>query len=108
MVIKWAPLATKSLKEIYYFYLPQTGRPKARSIADELRQETRYLLIFPEMGRKEAMDNGQLSDYRYIVKGYYKIYYVIYPTYILITLVWDTRRNPELLTQLLNTPPTQQ
>ena len=103
MVIKWSPLARRSLKEIYQFYLPKTGKEKAYAIVAELKRETRYLLIFPEMGKKEAPDINAPYDYRYIVKGHYKIYYLILPQYILIGLVWDTRRNPESLTKLLNT-----
>ena len=107
MVIKWSPLAQRSLKEIYLFHLPKTGREKAHANVTELKKETRYLLIFPEMGRKEPVEINSY-DYRYIVKGHYKIYYIILPTHILIGLVWDTRRNPELLTKLLNISPTQQ
>lgn len=96
----WTPLAVDSLKDIYRFYLSQTGRAKARQIVDEIRSETRYLLIFPELGALEQSDI--LSEgYRYIVKNHCKIYYTVHPDHILIALVWDTRRNPELLRKYL-------
>ena len=101
MVIKWSSLARQSLKEIYQFYLPNTGKEKARNIVNELKRETRYLLIFPEMGQKEPVDI-QIHNYRYIVKGHYKIYYIVFPTYILIGPIWDTRQNPDSLKRLLN------
>ena len=41
MVIKWSSLARQSLKEIYQFYLPNTGKEKARNIVNELKRETR-------------------------------------------------------------------
>ncbi len=108
MVIKWSPLALQTLKEIYQFYLPKTGKEKAQAIVTDLKRETRYLLIFPEMGRKEPVDIP-IYNYRYIVaKKHYKIYYIVFPTYILIGPVWDTRRNPDLLTQLLNSPLSRQ
>lgn len=100
MVIRWTPLAKKSLKDIYNFYLPETGRTKALEIVQRIKNETNYLLTFPEMGMKEDLD-GKLSSYRSIVKDHCKIYYTIEKKYIRIALVWDTRRNPELLRYLL-------
>lgn len=50
MVIRWTPLAKKSLKDIYNFYLPETGRTKALEIVQRIKNETNYLLTFPEMG----------------------------------------------------------
>ena len=100
MVIRWSRLAVQSLREIYLFYLPQTGRSKARIIVNELRDETRFLLIFPEIGSRELV-HGADHGYRYIIKGHYKIYYTVEPDYIRIAFVWDTRRNPKLLLNLL-------
>lgn len=100
MVIKWTPLAKKSLKDIYRFYLPDTGRNKAFEIVQQIKDETNYLLTFPEMGMREELD-GKLSTYRSIVKNHCKIYYTIEKKYIRIALVWDTRRNPDTLRYLL-------
>lgn len=100
MVIKWTRLAVDSLKDIYDFYLPQTGGPKARQIVDDIRNETRYLLIFPELGACEQADDLPHS-YRYIVKHRCKIYYTTHPGYVRIAFVWDTRRNPEQLKKFL-------
>lgn len=87
-------MAIASLRDIYDFYRPKTGRQKAKEIVNDLRNETRYLLIFPEMGAKEIQVS---ASYRYIVRNHCKIYYTIFPNYILIAFVWDTRRNPEQL-----------
>lgn len=100
MVIKWTPLARKSLKDIYNFYLPDTGRTKALEIVQRIKDETNYLLTFPEMGMREKLD-GKLSKYRSIIKDHCKIYYTIEKKHILIALIWDTRRNPESLRYLL-------
>ncbi|MBC8617832.1 MULTISPECIES: type II toxin-antitoxin system RelE/ParE family toxin [Parabacteroides] len=100
MVIKWTPLARKSLKDIYNFYQPDTGRTKALEIVQRIKDETNYLLTFPEMGMREKLD-GKLSKYRSIVKDHCKIYYTIEKKHIRIALVWDTRRNPESLRYLL-------
>lgn len=100
MVIKWTPLAKKSLKDIYLFYLPGTGRTKALEITQRIKDEANYLLTFPEMGMREELD-GKSSSYRSIVKDHCKIYYTIEKKYIRIALIWDTRRNPESLRYLL-------
>lgn len=103
MVIKWTPLAVQSLRDIFDFYVPQTGHDKALQIVAALRDETRYLLIFPEMGRRESIE-GIDKGYRSIIKDNFKIYYTIQSKYILISLVWDTRRNPNLLKRHLHLP----
>lgn len=100
MVIQWTPQAVKSLADIYHFYLPETGRTKALAIVSELREATKYLLIFPEMGAIEYVD-GEPTAYRYLVKNHCKIYYTVQTTYIRIAFVWDTRRNPRLLSLYL-------
>lgn len=101
MVIRWSKQAIESLRNIFRFYQPQTGADTARRIVGEIRNETRYLLIFPEMGSREII-NGQPSDYRYIVKHHCKLFYLIYADHVLIAFVWDTRRNPQYLESLLN------
>lgn len=100
MVIKWSPLAKKSLKDIYLFFLPDTGKTKAKEIVQRIKDEANYLLTFPEMGMREEID-GKLSSYRSIIRNHCKIYYTIEKKYIRIALVWDTRRNPETLRYLL-------
>lgn len=104
MVIKWSPLAVDSLRNIYDFYLPQIGQHKAAEIVSELRNETRYLLIFPEMGSTEMINDADYG-YRYIVKKHCKIYYTIHSEYVRIAFIWDTRRDPMLLKQTLTSSP---
>lgn len=100
MVIRWSKQAVESLKDVYRFYLPQAGAETARRIVEDIRTETRYLLVFPEMGSREVID-GKPTDYRYIVKRHCKIFYLVCPDYVLIAFVWDTRRNPQYLEALL-------
>lgn len=100
MVIRWTPLARKSLQDIYQFYYPKTGRIKALQIVSEIEKETEYLLIFPELGACEEIGNKK-TFYRYIIKNNCKLYYTIHPEYIRINFIWDTRRNPEYLRQYL-------
>lgn len=96
MVIRWLEQARDSLHEIYTFYETTAGKKIADKIRTEIYQETRYLLIFPNIGKKE-----EGTRYRYIIKRHCKIFYSIRENNILIELIWDTRRNPELLQQLL-------
>ncbi|NDV58421.1 type II toxin-antitoxin system RelE/ParE family toxin [Bacteroides sp. 519] len=100
MVIKWTPLARRSLKDVYLFYLPQTGKKKALEIINQIKDETNYLLIFPEMGAFEVIDEIK-TPYRYIIKNKCKLYYSVLSDYIRVDFVWDTRRNPEYLRQYL-------
>lgn len=100
MVIRWTKQAVDSLKMIYQFYLPSVGRNKALKIISSIRQETNYLLLFPQMGQVEYIQSESLQ-YRYIVKDHCKIYYTIHPQYIRIAFVWDTRQDPKQLAQYL-------
>lgn len=100
MVIHWSRQAIRSLYDIYNFYLPKAGKETARRIVTEIREETRYLLIFPELGSKES-GLGKHTDYRYIVKHHCKIFYTLSEKRILIAFVWDTRRNPNTLKTIL-------
>lgn len=100
MVIRWSEQAVKSLRSIYKFYQAKAGNNVARKIVTDIRKETYYLLIFPEMGSKEII-NGHTTEYRYIVKNHCKIFYTPFPNYILIAFIWDTRRNPQLLQDIL-------
>ncbi len=96
MVIYWLQQARNSLHGIYKFYEATSGKKTADKIRMEIYQETRYLLIFPTIGSKE-----EGTRYRYIIKRHCKIFYTIRDNNIFIELVWDTRRNPEVLRQLL-------
>lgn len=100
MVIRWTPLAKNSLRDIYLFYLPQTGKKKALEIVTETRNETIYLLTFPEIGMIEEIE-GEKTSHRYLLKKHIKIYYTIKKQYIRIDFVWDTRRDPAYLRNIL-------
>lgn len=101
MVVKWSPIAKRNLQDIYYFYLPDTGRKKALEIVKWIKDETKYLLIAPQAGPFEIIDDKQTS-YRYLIKRHWKIYYTVEDKYIRIAFVWDTRRDPQMLRRLLS------
>ena len=67
MVIKWSPLAIHGLEEVYNFYLNQANEAVAQRVITEIRQETRYLLIFPTIGSIHGQ-NGKATPYRYIYR----------------------------------------
>lgn len=100
MVIKWSPVAINSLEEVYNFYLAQANATVAHRIIMEIRQEVRYLLIFPTIGSVQEQ-NGKATQYRYILKQHHKILYTIKQDCIIIAYVWDTRRNPKTLAKIL-------
>ena len=96
MVIRWVQQARDSLREIYKFYEATAGKNIADKIRKDIYLETQYLLIFPTIGQKE-----EGTRYRYILKRHCKIFYSIRENCIFIELIWDTRRNPTVLRQLL-------
>ena len=100
MVIRWLQQARDSLREIYEFYETVAGKNIADKIRHEIYQEAQYLLIFPAIGQKE-----EGTRYRYIIKRHCKIFYSVGEDCIFIELIWDTRRNPEVLRQLLTNNP---
>jgi plasmid stabilization system protein ParE len=94
MVI-WTEFAKSELKNIYDYYKWNVDILVAKKIKNQIFECTKQLDIFPNAG---TIDENLLTlgEFRYLVKGNYKIIYK-YDKKIYITDVFDCRRDPEIM-----------
>lgn len=96
--IIWSEKAKDERKEILEYWVKATGHKRYSSkLRNEFNYVIRILLKFPKLGMKV-----QNYDARCLVKGDYKIFYDTKEEKdnmeIRILHIWDTRRNPEIMT----------
>lgn len=101
MKIIWDTQVKQQLEDLFRFYQAMFGTKKAKSIVLSIKQHVLLLKQFPQLGPVEQDTIQRATPYRYLTKKYCKIYYLIESDYIYIALLWDTRRDPELLQKLL-------
>lgn len=84
--IIWSPLARNSFNEILDF----------NSLIEKVNEKVLNISKFNFMGKQ-----SDISDLRVIYLNHYELFYQISNDVIFITLMWDARRNPEDLKNLL-------
>ena len=100
VAVKSSPEAKSDVKQIISYY-KQIAPTYAIELADSLFSSTDALEQFPQMGQEELLLSNKRYTYRYLlVKRRYKVEYLYNEEKQKcdIVLVWDCRRNPELLT----------
>jgi len=103
MVIKWKAEAREQLRHIINYYDDLGAIKMASHIIDEIDNSISRLVAFPKIGPKlPEVDEKSFFYCRYIVIAkHYKIIYNIDNDTINILAIWDTRQDPEKLTELL-------
>ena len=99
MEIIWHPFASNDFDQIIFYYRNTFGIKTARKVRDTLHHDIYHLLIsHPSLGFCEtSLDNIDQLTYRSLVSGHIKIIYTVHNKYLYIHMLWDCRRNPELL-----------
>ena len=95
MKIIWTLPAKFRLKEIYVYYKHNTSVSVAKKLKKEIFETTGSLKHHPEIGQIEALLKRKKFEYKYLVKGNYKIIYRIEKEEIYIIDVFDCRQNPQ-------------
>lgn len=95
MIVEWSEQAASSLEEIFGYHKKVAGVRVARKIATKITQRTQILSDNPLAGQREELLKDLSFEFRYIVEGNYKILYYSLPEKVVISLVFDCRRNPE-------------
>jgi len=95
--IIWTSQAEEIFSGILLFYVRRNG---SKTYSKKLNSEVKKLIIIlsnhPFLGKKTGITNT-----RVLIKGRYKIFYKIYPEELVILLFWDSRQNPEKLSEFL-------
>ena len=95
MKVIWTLPAKYRLKEIYFYYKYKASPAIAKKLVKNILQTTRTLSWHSKIGNSEKLLEHRNEEYRYLVKGNYKIIYKIIKTEIYITDVFDCRQNPK-------------
>ena len=95
MNVVWTDEATDDLQDIFGYYTVEASRQVAEKMIAGLIEATQLLVHQPNMGQKEPLLSDRKSNFRYLVKGNYKIIYWIDAEEIYVAAVFDCRQNPE-------------
>ena len=90
----WTKFAFNSLKEIHKYYKENVSKTIADNIRDNILTSTSQLELLPKSGTIEELLGELKEDFRFIIRGNYKVVYKIKDKKIFITDVFDTRQNP--------------
>jgi plasmid stabilization system protein ParE len=98
MVVEWSDRAETRLKEIFNYYLGVAGETTARKITGRIHEYADVLGSMPLGGPVESLLEDQPEGYRYIVvKRLHKVIYFIADDKVIISTVFDCRRDPAKL-----------
>ncbi len=97
MVIKWSVSAEKDLENIFQFYVKTASKKVAKQIIEEILFTTNTLKLGLYLGQIEPLLSFYEEGHRYLLSNHNKIIYLTKDEYVVITHVFDTRRNPNIL-----------
>ncbi|TDX87134.1 type II toxin-antitoxin system RelE/ParE family toxin [Epilithonimonas xixisoli] len=99
--IFWSQLAEDQLMDIFQYYKLKAGVKIAKKIVNEIVDQTIDIDKNPKIGQTEELLKDRIQEFRYLVSSNYKIiYYINLETQrIVIANVFDTRQNPEKLSE---------
>jgi toxin ParE1/3/4 len=98
--IIWRKSALHHLKQIHK-YISFDSVVAANKLIRKIRESVERLKYEPLIGQKETLLEDYGLNYRYLVDGHYKIYYQFDNKQIYIVAVFDSRRNPESLPEVV-------
>jgi plasmid stabilization system protein ParE len=100
MEVIWSELAKESLYEVICYVYKYFGEVAARRIRNMIILSVDGLTHNPEIGTLHSVMASQ-EEVRYIRVKKSKIFYTQYEEKLVVLLVWDMRRNPQVLEKLL-------
>ena len=100
--IKWHDSAREHLRKIFNFNIDHFSESYAYSILGEVLDEVQDLENFPQKGAPELLLEGREYEYRrLVIREKYKVIYFLVDGEAHIAAVWDVRRDPKTLIQLV-------
>jgi len=100
--IKWHDSAREHLRKIFNFNIDHFSESYAYSILGEVLGEVQDLENFPQKGAPELLLDGREYEYRrLVIREKYKVIYFLVDDEAHIAAVWDVRRDPKTLIQLV-------
>ena len=100
--IKWHDSAREHLRKIFNFNIDHFSESYAYSILGEVLGEVQDLENFPQKGAPELLLDGREYEYRrLVIREKSKVIYFLAGDEVHIVAVWDVRRDPKTLIQLV-------
>ncbi len=99
--IFWTDTARASLKIIFNYYKEHVSISLAQKIRNTIFEDIKILKTHKLVGVKEPLLEKFEIEYRYLISGNYKLIYFIKDENIIISLVFDTRQNPQKLQSII-------
>ena len=97
MLLKWTVSAEMDLETIFQFYLNTSNKKVAKKIIKEILHATNTLKLGLYLGQIEPLLSFYEEEHRYLLSNHNKIIYVVKDDCVIITHVFDTRKNPNKL-----------
>lgn len=96
LTVVWSDFAATQLEVTYHFIRIETNKDLAKKEVNQILESTDNLAIFPNSGKIEPTLINETKEYRFLVKGHYKIIYTIEYELneIRILDLFDSRQNP--------------
>jgi plasmid stabilization system protein ParE len=90
-VIVWKPKANQQILDIEEYLIANFSIQVANKFIDTLYRKLHRLQLFPESGQPTRFKTIR----RLRLNKYISLFYKIHGNFIVVCLVWDSRRNPE-------------
>ncbi len=97
MRLEWSNRAKKDMQGIVDYYTPIAGAKVARKIVQKIYARAQILINNPLAGQHEKSLDNLPVEYRRLVDGNYKIVYFVDEPTVIISSIFDCRREPSRL-----------
>jgi len=95
MEVFLAEPAERSLQQIFYFYSELASEEIALKVVNGILDKVETLNTFPERGKLEFYLSELKQGHRFIIKGNYKVIYLVGLDKVVVTDIFDTRQDPD-------------
>lgn len=101
MEIRSSKLFKRQVADLVCYLKVTFGKRIAFRVKNEIEEKVFLLKLFPNMGTVESLLEEEPLVYRYLVIKHNKILYTVEENYVFIHLLWDCRRDPIQLMDLI-------
>ncbi len=101
MEIRSSKLFKRQVADLVCYLKVTFGKRIVFRVKNEIEEKVFLLKLFPNMGTVESLLEEEPLVYRYLVIKHNKILYTVEENYVFIHLLWDCRRDPIHLMDLI-------
>lgn len=101
MEIRSSKLFKRQVADLVCYLKVTFGKRIAFRVKNEIEEKVFLLKLFPNMRTVESLLEEEPLVYRYLVIKHNKILYTVEENYVFIHLLWDCRRDPIHLMDLI-------